>query len=63
MAKLEEIIDFAEIEEAIDAPVRTYSSGMQVRLGFAVAVILFNQMCLYSMRFWLLVMSGLSSNV
>ena len=39
-AKLDEIIDFAEIEEAMDAPVRTYSSGMQVRLGFAVAVIL-----------------------
>jgi lipopolysaccharide transport system ATP-binding protein len=38
--KLEEIIDFAEIADAIDAPVRTYSSGMQVRLGFAVAVIL-----------------------
>ena len=36
-AKLDEIIAFAEIEEAIDAPVRTYSSGMQVRLGFAVA--------------------------
>ncbi len=35
--KVENIIDFAEIPGFIDAPMRTYSSGMIVRLGFAIA--------------------------
>ena len=35
--KVEEIIDFAEVRDFIDAPVRTFSSGMTVRLGFAIA--------------------------
>lgn len=33
-----EVVEFAEIEEAIDAPVQTYSSGMAARLGFACAI-------------------------
>lgn len=36
--RLDDIIAFAELEKFIDNPVRTYSTGMQMRLGFAVAV-------------------------
>lgn len=37
-SRLENIISFSELEEYIDHPVRTYSSGMYMRLAFAVAI-------------------------
>lgn len=36
--RIDDIIDFASLSEFVDNPVRTYSSGMNTRLGFAVAM-------------------------
>ena len=36
--RFDSIVDFAELEAFIDSPLRTYSTGMQMRLAFAVAV-------------------------
>ena len=39
-SKLNEIVDFAGIKKYIDTPIKRFSSGMKVRLGFAIAAFL-----------------------
>lgn len=44
--KLGEIISFSELEQFIDKPIKTYSSGMRARLGFSVALTLQSELIL-----------------
>ena len=46
LAKLDEIIEFAELQKFIDKPIKTYSSGMRARLGFSVAVNMHSELLL-----------------
>lgn len=45
-ARLDEIIEFAELGAFIDEPIRTYSTGMRSRLGFSVAITLRTELLL-----------------
>ena len=38
MARFDDIVGFAELEDHIDSPLRTFSTGMQMRLGFSIAI-------------------------
>lgn len=38
LERLDAIVDFAELDESLDNPIRTFSTGMQTRLAFSVAV-------------------------
>ena len=46
LAKLDEIIEFSELQEYIDKPIKTYSSGMRARLGFSVAIKMHSELLL-----------------
>lgn len=44
--KLDEIIEFSELENFIDKPIKTYSNGMRARLGFSVAIKMHSELLL-----------------
>ena len=46
LEKLDEIIEFSELEKFIEKPIKTYSNGMRARLGFSVAVKMHSELLL-----------------
>ena len=61
--KFDEIVAFAEVERFIDTPVKHYSSGMYVRLGFSVLAHMDPLHSRSWMKCWLWVMSDFKRNV
>jgi ABC-type polysaccharide/polyol phosphate transport system ATPase subunit len=60
--KFDQIVAFAEVERFLDTPVKRYSSGMYVRLAFAVAAHLEPEILVVRTRFWRWAMPNFSAN-
>ena len=61
--RFDEIVAFAEIDQFLDTPVKHYSSGMYIRLAFAVAAHLQPEILIVDQSFWQLVTQSFKRNV